>query len=194
MPAGQDSSSYPPQPTSEFDGSGIGALEAPARVERLTLPACAPSSTSRVKGEGVGYIALASRRHSVPWISTEMPFCGFRRLIEIVPRCPGPKPGRVAAVSLATDTITPMLARFSTSKEKVVSEADGLGVGTRTVLGDDDDGRAGPVVSAVVGCGEVVGAGEHAPSTAMSTATNTRISPAAPAVSAVPATKPTDPA
>jgi hypothetical protein len=52
-----------------------------------------------------------------------------------------------------------MLARFSTSKEKVVGDADGFGVGTRTVLGDDDDGRAEPVVSGVMGCGEVVGAG-----------------------------------
>jgi hypothetical protein len=120
---------YPVQPTSEFDGSGIGVLEAPARVESLTVPDCDPSTTSMVKVDGVGYIALPSRRHSVPWISTEIPFCGFPRGISIVPRWPDSKPGMVAAVSLATDTTTPMLAWFSTSKAKTVGDAAGGFVG-----------------------------------------------------------------
>jgi hypothetical protein len=165
---------YPPQPTSEFDGSGIGVLEAPARVESLTLPDCGPSSTSRVKGDGVGYIALASRRHSVPWISTEIPFRGFRRLIETVPRCPGSKPGRVAAVSLATDTTTPMLAWFSTSKVKIVGDAVGgfggglnggvLVAGVAATVADGSD---------VGGCEVGLGDGEHA-SSVITTAANAR--------------------
>lgn len=98
-------------------------LDAPARVESWTVPASGPSSTSRVKGTGVGYIAVASSRHPPPWISTAMPFSGFNSGIEIVPRCPGSNPGKVAAESLATETTTPKLAWFSTSKLKATGDA-----------------------------------------------------------------------
>jgi hypothetical protein len=124
-----DVGGYPVQPTSEFDGSGIGELDAPARAESLTVPDCDPSTSRMVKGDGVGYIALASSRHSLPWISTEIPFCGFPSGIEIVPRCPRSKPRRVAEVSLATDTTTPMVAWFSTSKAKTLPEPSGEVVG-----------------------------------------------------------------
>jgi hypothetical protein len=112
-----------------------------------------------VNGDGVGYIALARRRHSAPWISTEIPFCGFPRGISMVPRWPGSKPGRVAAVSLATDTTTPMLAWFSTSKEKTVGDAAGGFVGGVLVAATPvavADGRD-------VGCSAVgLGVGAHA--------------------------------
>lgn len=105
-----------------------------------------------------------------------MPFCGSRTLIEIVPRCPGSKPGSVAAVSLATDTTTPMLAWFSTSKVKVVGDA----------VGGFGDGRNGGVlvagVAATVADGSEVGGSEvglgegaHAPSMTMSAANARRI-------------------
>jgi hypothetical protein len=71
-----------------------------------------------------------------------------------VPRCPGSKPGRVAAVSLATDTTTPILAWFSTSNLKVEGEA----------VGGFGDGRNGGVlfagVAATVADGSEVGGGE----------------------------------
>jgi hypothetical protein len=135
------------------------------------VPGCDPSTTSTVKGKGVGYMALASRRHCVPWISTEIPFCGFRRLIEIVPRCAGSKPGRVAAVSLATDTITPMLAWFSTSKAKAVYEGVGEFAGEALAGAglSEADGRTARVSE--VG----PGAGEQAPSANRSAATVNRI-------------------
>jgi hypothetical protein len=157
QPAWPPVGGYPVQPTSEFDGSGIGIAAAPAWVDSLTLPDRDPSATNMVKGDGVGYIALASRRHSVPWISTEIPFCGFPKGISIVPRWPGSKPGRVAAVSLATDTTTPMLAWFSTSKAKTVGDAAGGLVGGVLV--------AGVAVAVADGCSAVgIGVGAQAPS------------------------------
>lgn len=45
---------YPPQPTSEFDGSGIGVAATPGLVESLIVPAFGPSSTTSVKVPGVG--------------------------------------------------------------------------------------------------------------------------------------------
>jgi hypothetical protein len=129
-----------------------------------------------VKGDGAIYISLASRPHPVPWISTAIPFRGFRRLIEIVPRCPGSKPGSVAAVSLATDTTTPMLAWFSTSNVKVVGDA----------VGGFGGGRNGGVLVAGVaatvavgrevgGCEVGLGVGAHAQSVIRSAANARRI-------------------
>jgi hypothetical protein len=88
-------------------------------------------------------------------------------VIEIVPRWPGSKPGSVAAVSLATDTTTPMLASFSTSKENDVGEGTGPVDGSGAV--EDAVGLAVAAVAFVLGCGE-----EHAETTT-STATNALI-------------------
>ena len=133
-------------------GSAIWPCRAGSRV--LTVPASGPSSTRRVKSSGVGYPALASRLHPKPWISTPIPLDGFMSLIEIVPRCPGSKPGIVAAVSLATDTITAVLERFSTSNENMTGPTTGSGPVLVVGTGVSTACEASWIVGSGVGAGE----------------------------------------